>query len=129
MKVADGLRLRYLGVQSGVWDTGDLPASLQCFGTEPFWSFRPRDTALEFSTPEAEAVPLRVEAVLATGVFRDPRRSVVAQGASQHLTAVLVPKACSDGMSDRAWGIDVTLVLEEQGTTKMLTGCCSIAPR
>lgn len=44
------------------------------------------------------------------------------------MTAVMVPMACSDGMSDRSYGLDVTVILEGRGEPQMLTGCCSIAP-
>lgn len=121
--------LRYLAYQVDVWNPGTLPPTLHCIGTEPFWSFRPRGNTVVFSTPEAPESVMRIETVLTTGMFRDPRRSVTAQGASQRMTAVMVPMACSDGMSDRAYGLDFTVILEGRGEPQMLTGCCSIAPR
>ena len=119
--------LRFLAYQVDVWPHMDLPESLQCFGTEPFWSFRPAEDNIEFSTPEARESSLRIEHVLSTGVFRDPRRSFSAKIENRSLTAVIVPIACSDGMSDRAYGLDVTVILQENGEPRMLTGCCSIA--
>jgi len=121
--------LRYLAYQVDVWTPGALPPTLHCLGTEPVWSFRPRDDRVVFSTPEAPESVMRIEQVLSTGMPRDPRRSVLAQDDSRHMTAVMVPMACSDGMSDRAYGLDVTVILEGQGDPRMLTGCCSIAPR
>src|SRR5690606_19026860 len=100
--------LRFLAYQDDVWTPETLPATLHCLGTEPFWSFRPRGDMLVFSTPEAPEIMMRIEQVMTTGVFRDPRRSISAQGDSRRLTAVIVPIACSDGMSDRAYGLDVT---------------------
>ncbi|MDT8854127.1 SH3 domain-containing protein [Paracoccaceae bacterium Fryx2] len=121
--------LRYLAYQVDVWPPGALPPTLHCLGNEPFWSFRPRGGNVVFSTPDAPESVMRIEQVLATGVFRDPRRSVSAQGDSRRMTAVMVPAACSDGMSDRSYGLDVTVILEGGGEPRMLTGCCSIAPR
>ena len=72
---------------------------------------------------------MRIEQVLATGMFRDPRWSVTTQGESLRLTAVIVTLACSDGMSNRSYGLDVTVIIEGRGQLQMLTGCCSIAPR
>lgn len=120
--------LRYLSYQVDVWTPGTLPPTLHCLGNEPFWSFRPSGDAVVFSTPEMPESVMQIRQVLATGVFRDPRRSVSAQSDSRRLTAVIVPMACSDGMSDRSYGLDVTVILEGPGSTRLLAGCCSIAP-
>ena len=121
--------LRYLAYQTDVWTPGTLPPTLHCLGNEPFWSFRPSGDTVTFSTPDAPESMMRIEQVLATGVFRDPRRLVTAQGESLRMSAVMVPTACSDGMSDRSYGLDVTVILDRRGEPQMLTGCCSIAPR
>ncbi len=121
--------LRYLAYQVDVWTPGTLPPTLHCIGTEPFWSFRPSGDTVIFATPKTPESAMRIGQVLTTGMFRDPRRSVSAHGASQRMTAVIVPMACSDGMSDRAYGLDVTVILEGRGGPQMLTGCCSIAPQ
>jgi uncharacterized membrane protein/predicted secreted protein len=121
--------LRFLAYQVDVWTPESLPPTLHCLGTEPFWSFRPRGDDVVFSTPDRPEAVVRVERVMSTGIFRNPRRSLSAQGESLRMTAVIVPMACSDGMSDRSYGLDVTLILEGGGSPQMLTGCCSIAPR
>lgn len=120
--------LRFLAYQVDVWTPGALPPTLHCLGTEPFWSIRPGGDTLVFSVPDAPDTVMQIGQVLGTGVFRDPRRSVLAQGPSAAITAVIVPAACSDGMSDRSYGLDVTVILAAQGASQMLTGCCSIAP-
>lgn len=121
--------LPYLAYQVDVWTPGTLPPTLHCLGTEPFWSFRPKGDEIVFSTPEMPERVMRMQQVLSTGVFRNPRRSVSAEGEFRRITAVMVPVACSDGMSDRAYGLDVTVILERDGEPLMLTGCCSIAPQ
>ena len=121
--------LRYLAYQTDVWTPGSVPSTLHCLGTEPFWSFRLRGEEIVFSTPEAPESVMSMEQVLSTGVFRDPRRSILAWGDNRRMTAVMVPMACSDGMSDRTYGLDVTVILEGRGEPQMLTGCCSIAPQ
>jgi uncharacterized membrane protein len=121
--------LRYLAYQTDVWTPGALPPTLHCLGNEPFWSFRPEGDDIVFSTPEAPESDMSIKQVLSTGVFRDPRRSIVAEGDSRRMSAVMVPMACSDGMSDRSYGLDVTVILDERGDPQMLTGCCSIAPK
>lgn len=121
--------LRFLAYQVDVWKPGALPPSLHCLGTEPFWSLGRRGDMVVFATPETPETVIRIDQVLTTGRFGDPRRAVVAQGASQRMTAVMVPMACSDGMSDRAYGLDVTVIIEGIAEPQMLTGCCSIAVR
>jgi uncharacterized membrane protein len=121
--------LRYLAYQVDVWTPETLPGTLQCLGNEPFWSFRPTGDTVVFSTPDAPETVMKIAQVLTTGVFRDPRRSILAQGESSSIIAAIVPMECSDGMSDRAYGLDVTVILEGRVGPKMLTGCCSIAPR
>lgn len=121
--------LRYLAYQVDVWNPGTLPPTLHCLGNEPFWSFSPRGDDILFATPDAPETAMQVNAVLTTGLFRDPRRSLTAEAGSQSMTAVIVPLSCSDGMSDRAYGLDVTVILQGGGALQMLTGCCSIAPR
>lgn len=121
--------LRHLAYQVDVWNPGTLPPTLHCLGTEPFWSFSPRGDDILFAVPDAPEAVMRIKAVLTTGLFRDPRRSLTAEGGSQRMTAVIVPLSCSDGMSDRVYGLDVTVILQGGGAPEMLTGCCSIAPR
>lgn len=121
--------LRFLAYQSDVWTPGTLPPSLHCLGNEPFWSFSPRGDVVVYSAPEVPGDAMRIEQVLTSGIFRDPRRSVSARSATRRMTAVIVPMACSDGMSEHSYGLDVTVILEARGEPQMLTGCCSIAPR
>lgn len=121
--------LRYLAYQVDVWTPDTLPVTLQCLGNEPFWSFRPSGDTVVFSTPDTPETVMNIEQVLTTGAFRDPRRSVLAESESSSFTAIIVPMECSDGMSDRAYGLDVTLILQGRSARQMLTGCCSIAPR
>jgi hypothetical protein len=115
--------LAYLMYRTDVWEPGALPAGLTCFGTEPFWSL----DATSFSTPEAPDVPLELVSVLDTGIFRDPRRALVATSGGRRMTATITPQACSDGMSDRAFGLGVMVVVGEGAAPALLTGCCSIA--
>ena len=71
---------------------------------------------------------MTLEAVLDTGVFRSPRRAILAGNDLHSLKAVIAPAFCSDGMSDMAYGLDATLIIEDGDGARMLTGCCSIAP-
>ncbi len=120
--------MRHLAYRTDVWEEGRLPPTLHCLGTEPFWALQAAGEAMDFSTPQTPERRLRLESVLATGVFRDPRRALIATAPDRRLTAVIVPTACSDGMSDRAYGLEASLILEGEGAPEMLTGCCSVSP-
>lgn len=121
--------LRYLQYRTDVWEEGELPETLSCFGNEPFWSLAKEGEALVFSTPEAPEQAMALDAALSPGVFRSPRRAILASDGARSLTAVMTPMACSDGMSDRAYGLDLTVIVEDGASPRLLTGCCSIAPR
>ncbi|MRX50948.1 SH3 domain-containing protein [Paracoccus sp. S-4012] len=116
---------RYLMYRVDVWEAGQLPPSLSCFGTEPFWSLTRSGGGMVLSRPDAGDRAMQLQRVLDTGVFRDPRRVIVADG----LTAVMTPKWCSDGMSSRVYGLEATVVLGSGTGASMLSGCCSIASR
>lgn len=119
--------LNYLAYRTDVWEDGALPAGLRCFGNEPFWSLALDSDQLVYATPEGERTFAR-DAILSTGIFRHPRRAITSSDDAGRVVASIVPMACSDGMSDRAFGLDATVVIEEGGTPRLLTGCCSIAP-
>ena len=40
----------------------------------------------------------------------------------------ITAEACSDGMSDRAYGLATRMVEMERDTTSVYWGCCSVAP-
>jgi uncharacterized membrane protein len=63
-----------------------------------------------------------------TGVPGDARRAVLAGDGPERLTAFVAPGECSDGMSDRAFGLTAAVLHEQEADVRLLTGCCSIAP-
>lgn len=116
----------YLRYRSDVWQPGALPDGLTCGGTEPFWSFEPRGDGLVWWTPDGEEIYEDL-VVLDTGVFRSPRRALLASGSIGRLTATITNAACSDGMSDMSYGLEA-MVVRQGETAQLLTGCCRIAP-
>lgn len=121
---------RFLRLQSGTWTAQALPASLGCFGTEPFWSLRRTSEGMEFSTPDTAPRKLDLRKVMDRGIPEDAMRSLIAGDESGRVTAVIQPALCSDGMSDRDFGLSATLIVDGgDSPSRMLTGCCSIASR
>lgn len=112
------VHLRYLSEQPGVWTSGALPATLVCRGTEPFWSARPLGDKLQVTRMGEADELIDIRSVADTG----PRGRTVTLGETAVLD--LRPEACSDGMSDAAFGLSVRLGL----ASGALRGCCSVQP-
>lgn len=115
---------RYLAYRVDVWEPGELPPAFRCLGTEPFWDAKVEGGELVLRRPEDQAGDRQaVQAVLDRGVFRDPSRVVVARD----MTLFAHPQICSDGMSDRLFGLSATLVMHGDQPS-LLSGCCTIQP-
>jgi uncharacterized membrane protein len=121
-EAAGYVKMSFLAAQPGPgWDA--LAAPMRCFGTEPFWSvsLTPGTAEARFSAPEGD----RDMAI---------RRSWPGSGLPQPVAVdtdlgilVMSPQACSDGMSDHAYGIAAALFAHAPDQPA-LHGCCSIAP-
>lgn len=116
--------MRFLDYRTDVWEEDALPAGWQCFGTEPFWTVIPQEGQLVTAMPGLPDDTRPLRAVRSTGVFRDPTRAVTAPG----MTLTSTPQLCSDGMSDRLFGLQALVVIEGEEGTTLLRGCCSIQP-
>jgi len=117
--------LRFLREEADVWQAGAVPSGLRCFGTEPFWSLVPDGATARVDRPEgSDSFALTT---LGLDLSADPRRALLLRGDAGSITATITPEACSDGMSDRAFGLAVLMVLEGPGAPRLLSGCCSVA--
>ncbi|WBU56862.1 COG3650 family protein [Paracoccus sediminicola] len=123
---AGWVSMRYLRYRTDVWTEGALPDGFRCGGTEPFWSLEPRDEGLIWWTPEGETMFDTLE-VLDSGVFRSPRRALMGSGEGGEIWASVTDKQCSDGMSDRRYGLEASVILQGE-TSQLYTGCCQITP-
>ena len=119
--------LGFLAEQPEVWKPGALPGHLSCFGTEPFWNIRKSDAGAVFQTPEAEQSFAAVTA-LDTGIPGDVRRALILAEGRLRITFTINPQSCSDGMSDRVFGLGTLVIVEDGDGPRLLTGCCSIEP-
>ncbi|RRH76913.1 SH3 domain-containing protein [Falsigemmobacter faecalis] len=115
--------MRYLSFPGSLWQSGQLPEGLACFGTEPFWDLRQSGSSLHLRSPDSGEQSYAITSVSDRGFPEDRIRAVQAGD----LTAVIFPQDCSDGMSERSFALQVVLSLRG-GERPMLSGCCSIAP-
>ena len=113
----------YLTPHFDVWKQDELPAFLRCFGTEPFWNVTAESGNLILNTPDAGDDTRPIQSVLVSGYYLEPRRAVLASD----MTLTATPEICSDGMSDRVYGMDAMLILHGE-EPRLLSGCCSIQP-
>lgn len=106
-------------VPSPQWDWRAPQTPLTCFGTEPFWSLRIDGDTARLSSPEGT----------------EPLMPILGRGASTGYLAFLGlqfdgavgmvrAEACSDRMSDRAYGLSIGVVWLD--TPRSLSGCCSL---
>lgn len=121
---------RFLKERAGpVWYSNET--ALVCFGTEPFWSLEVdgpgQSASLDF--PDAESGPMDI---LQHWPGEEWRQVAALQFATQTGGgfAAIRAEACSDGMSDRAFGLAVDVFLRGEMTPGFtaLRGCCSLAP-
>lgn len=109
------------------WDAPGRP--LSCAGTEPFWSARlnePPGTLLlrqMDGLPQAFAIAGSAPAAGRVGLLGLTLNSSAGPG-----FALIQAGACSDGMSDRPWGLSVALFPPGPPGTPGLAGCCSLTP-
>lgn len=118
--------LRYMARQPGQPKTG-LPRTLSCAGTEPFWSFSlTSDRKAEMSRPDT-TVPL-TDVLVVPSANRPDRHALFADGGDTVVTAMVGRNRCSDGMSDRAYGLGIDLLVTDKTEVTVYSGCCSVAP-
>ena len=117
--------LRYLARQANQPDDG-LPRYLNCAGTEPFWGFfMGLDRKAKFTRLD-ETVPFEnVHAVQSSN--RTDRHALFADGGEVVITAMVGRDQCSDGMSDRIYGLGIDLLVTDQAEVTVFSGCCSVA--
>ena len=117
-------------VDQPTWEGGQTP--LHCFGTEPFWSL-----SLDPSAKTASYQLLGTEPEIGTITqFLIPAPGYLAElqvrfGDFVLRDASFEGKFCSDGMSDRLYGIRIDLTEHHEDPEQapyQVQGCCSLLP-
>ena len=118
-------------VEAPGWHLGTQP--LHCFGTEPFWALTldPAARAMTFQEVDTPAATAPITQLL-TAAAGFPAELHARGGTGLVRWASLTAKLCSDGMSDRLFGVSARVVLTREGDDPMipsgaLSGCCSLA--
>ncbi|TXI03224.1 MAG: peptide-binding protein [Pseudorhodobacter sp.] len=106
--------------------------ALHCSGTEPFWGAgfdAGMTNAVQFSSPDSPKQTFDLISVWPGETWR-PVAGLTFAAADATGMAVIRAEACSDGMSDRTYGLSVDLFLTRNmgGDSHPLRGCCSLVP-
>lgn len=130
--------MAFLQRHPGQWD-GAFPNIRQCFGTEPFWSLTFEPPRVVFSSSETEAREGLISGMHASLARRDRFAFTGAffptDAGHRDLHMFVRTETCTDGMSDREYGIAIDMLLTRPTTegddsaTGLYSGCCSIQPR
>ena len=123
--------LRYLSpVPAADWFTPQ--ASLNCVGTEPFWSFSINNPDPDRATFQsmADDTSRSFDIEWHSGQVARPFIAIGLGGANddrtQGFSAVIRREACHDGMSDQNFGLDIDLFFHGAKGASGYEGCCSI---
>jgi uncharacterized membrane protein len=106
-------------------------SGLQCSGTEPFWALHldPVEKRITMSSADSRSLLMDISTLWPGESWR-PLLGASFAGMGQNGMAVVRTEACSDGMSDMAFGLAVDLFMRrETGEEPLaLRGCCTLAP-
>lgn len=122
---------RYLSKVPGGLPWWQMQSGLRCLGTEPFWGLAISMGSLKalMTTPDAPPVKLTTRAIW-PGSAAVPVGGISLEAGDLGVQAVISRAECSDGMSDRVYGLSATLLVSGAaiGRSAPLTGCCTLAP-
>ncbi|MEM9792357.1 MAG: hypothetical protein AAF848_05395 [Pseudomonadota bacterium] len=99
---------------------GRFENPLYCAGTEPFWTLRTENDALVFDEMGEPSANFEVQTRATSGNTTAHELAV-----ADSLSVIVRAAACSDGMTDRSYGLSVNLVLRG-AQTQLLSGCCTL---
>jgi uncharacterized membrane protein len=107
----------------------DLPGGLTCSGTEPFWSATfttPESWTLDLSYMSDVAAPIAMSGWSKPAINRvDWAFGFTGQGGVTRASGVIALKLCEDGMSLRAAGYEINMIVD--GAERfVINGCCSL---
>jgi hypothetical protein len=123
--------MRYLRpIGNPVWSSGQMP--LYCFGAEPFWSLQVtpvnNDTLFEPLGETPQAPPI-TQFLQSTDGY--PPEILLRFDQPGVTGATFTSQICSDGMSDRLFGIEARVLSTSDDALvppSMVFGCCSLSP-
>lgn len=111
------------------WDTGDyaLTRRVECSGTEPFWGVTLLQGGLSKFDWAGQSTELYSTGLLFAASGFSDRYAILGQSdGTQTIHATIRRQSCSDGMSDRQYGLQIDAILTGTGEPAYVSGCCSL---
>ena len=109
---------------------GQLPYPLVCTGAEPFWALEFGDDGRAFfSAPDIPGEFFMPNWAGSAEGLPPQEFALVLQGKGSRATAMISRTECSDGMSDRPYGLAIRLLIGLDGNRRFFMGCCRLEPR
>jgi uncharacterized membrane protein len=101
----------------------EIPRPMSCFGTEPFWnvSFYPRGAEYNAMGEARRDLTILREGVADNGYIVE-----VQEGPALTRTIIINALPCSDGMSDRNFGMSMSMFIQTPDGNDLRTGCCTM---
>jgi len=119
--------MRFLSRTGPNWNAG-LPTPLYCGGTEPFWSYNRLIGGGNFNSTDIAAPEPFAELWNGPAAGRGPQTfGMVLDSGNSTMTAFIRRGICSDGMSDRDYGIIAYFLRTTPTGSQLLEGCCRLA--
>ncbi|MCF2871427.1 SH3 domain-containing protein [Octadecabacter sp. G9-8] len=115
---------RYLA--DNPWPENEVPRPLQCSGTEPFWTFSMYPRGTEYSELALNEPTPRVQTVVSETIAPKGFLIETQEGPTLTRTLMVDGRICSDGMSDRPFGMSATLFTQAPDGNYVQTGCCTM---
>ena len=112
-------------LQDNPWPEGEVPRPLACSGTEPFWTFSLHPRGTEYNALADERGP-QPQTILSETVAFNGFMIRAHDSADITRTLMVDGRICSDGMSERPFGMSATLFHETPGGNFVETGCCTL---
>ncbi|RMD46852.1 MAG: peptide-binding protein [Alphaproteobacteria bacterium] len=123
---AGWVSMRYLTPRAGR-DPRRFPEHLVCHGTEPFWTLEfGAGGTVALETPEGTPRLYRLSWAEPSANIGLAAWGASFDDASGRASAVIRRGLCSDGMSDRPFGLAIDWIAEDAPGRRLYSGCCSL---
>lgn len=107
------------------WPANEAPRPLICSGTEPFWTFAMYPRGATYNALADERGP-QPQTILSETVAKNGFLIRAQEGPTLIRTLLVDGRMCSDGMSDRPFGMSASLFTEAPDGNYVQTGCCTL---
>lgn len=105
-----------------------VPVGLHCSGTEPYWDFAINSQAdVTFKELFTDSIENSIiESVAESDNNLNFPTALLASSDKVKLTVMLNTRQCNDGLTERAYGWEIDILVTHDAKQRLLSGCCSM---